>query len=112
MSRGPVTGGGGAGRSAPVAGRYGGGVLVEGGAPVLRDLSIEDAAAGDPSSECATASATLRPCATALLISAKPPSSPARNSPSGHRSTLRSSAMRRRYPGPGAGVGGTVHPIG
>ncbi len=41
-----ITGGGGAARTAPVAGRYGGGLLVEGGSPMLRDLSIVGAEAG------------------------------------------------------------------
>jgi len=42
-----IVGGGGAERLAPIAGRYGGGVLVEGGAPILRDLSVVAAEAGD-----------------------------------------------------------------
>lgn len=42
-----IEGGGGAARVLPVAGRYGGGVLVDGGAPVLRRLEIVEGAVGD-----------------------------------------------------------------
>ncbi len=41
-----ITGGGGATLAAPLPGRYGGGVLVEGGAPELRDLTITAAGVG------------------------------------------------------------------
>jgi hypothetical protein len=42
-----IVGGGGAERTSPVPGRYGGGLLVEGGAPVLRDLVISGGQVGD-----------------------------------------------------------------
>src|SRR6056297_390327 len=42
-----ITGGGGAVLAAPLPGRYGGGLLVEGGAPELRDLTIAGASVGD-----------------------------------------------------------------
>jgi len=42
-----ITGGGGAELSSPVHGRYGGGILVEGGAPILRDLVITGGQVGN-----------------------------------------------------------------